>query len=124
MSAVTLQEIAELVALKRKVTIADMRGIAKRRMSEFDKARAMAARDVAIILAWRHTQSRLGRLGDFFAFAEGGSRNIRINEIIERGSTWIAGDPPLAADVEAIEQIDALHDRRMRERDRKQGVTA
>jgi hypothetical protein len=30
-----------------------------------------------------------------------------------------------AADVEAIEQqIDALHDRRIRERDRKQGVMA
>ena len=80
--------------------------------------------NIAIILAWRHTQSRIGTIGQFFDFAEGGSRNQRINEIIESATMWFAGDPQVACDVEAIEQqIDALHDRRMRERDRKQGVT-
>lgn len=121
MSAVTLQEIADLVAAKLAVPLAHMRGIASnRQLSEAHKERARAARNVAIVLAWRHTATRLSAVGRFFDMAGGGNLMQQLNTIIETASLRIGGDAALASAVEEIEQaIDALHERRMAMRDRK-----
>jgi hypothetical protein len=120
MSAVTLQEIAELVEGQLKVTLAQMRWGAKR-MSEAEKERTRHACRVVVLLGWRHTEMSLASITNFLAIQLSPEALQATAAIVDTAASW---SPPLAADIEAIEQqIDAKHERRMALRDRSAGLT-
>lgn len=119
MSAVTLVEIADLVAGRMGVAVAAMRGFRKGRATDADIRWAQAARAVVVILAHRHTQASLTQMAHFFGLAPSGAR-VRFGEMIDCQKGWLAGNPEIAAAVDDVEQqIDALHERRISVRDRK-----
>lgn len=120
MSAVTLQEIADLVAGKLGVPVALMRGLSKGNPADAAIARARIARNVVIVLARRHTLASYPTLGAFFTMAVSSSLTQRLGEVVETAEPgWLTDDPVLHWQVEEIEQaIDALHERRMAARDR------
>jgi chromosomal replication initiation ATPase DnaA len=117
MSAVTLQEIADLVAGRLKVPVAAMRGL-RRGPGVGDEASARTARNVVVVLARRHTTQSYPQIADFFALVQGTSTNDRLRDVVATEARWTAGE--LSGAVEDVErQIDALHEKRMNERDRK-----
>jgi hypothetical protein len=122
MSAVTLQEIADLVADRLRVPVASMRGLARGKPSDATVAGARLARNVVIVLARRHTQATFAGLAAFFDMALHGSIKGRLSEIVTTAEPgWLSGDPELHWAVEEIEQqIDALHERRLALRDRNE----
>lgn len=121
MSAVTLQEIADLVAAALKVPVSAMRGLKKGSAASEHIARARTARNVVIVLARRHTQLNFVVIAGFFGLAVHGTLRDRLAEIVDTAEPgWLSDDPCLHGSVEEVEQqIDALHDRRIAERDRK-----
>ena len=119
MSAVTLSEIADLVAGKLKVPVAFMRGLTKGRASDAEVARWRRARNVVVVLARRHTQVSYATIASFFGLSPTAHR---LDEAVAGADPgWISDDPELHWAVEEIEQqIDALHERRMAMRDRRE----
>ncbi|MGE0022494.1 MAG: hypothetical protein AB7S70_02560 [Hyphomicrobium sp.] len=120
MSAVTLQEIADLVAERLRVPLAEMRGVGRDPGRNAETRRVRDARDVVVILAWRHTGARMTQIIVFFGLSTCSPTYRRLSDVIERAEGWLNGNPDLAHAVEEIEQqIDALHERRLALRDRK-----
>lgn len=116
MSAVTLQEIADLVAARLKMPVASMRGL---RGNSAETRSAMRARLVVVVLARRHTLSTYPTLAAFFNLAPGNRNDDRMRDAVRTEEAWRGADPELDWAIEDIEQqIDALHERRMTTRDR------
>jgi hypothetical protein len=118
MSAVTLNEIADLAAARLKVPVAAMRGINRGHPVGVAEDRARRARNVVIVLARRHTQASFRELLAFFTLQTSGSAIDRMRLLVSREAEWRGDDGELDAAIEEIErQIDALHERRMAQRD-------
>lgn len=121
MSAVTLQEIADLVAGRLGVSVSQMRGLMRGRSSDDGVARRRMARNIVVLLARRHTQASYPVLAGFFHMVSNRMACDRMSEMVRTAEPgWLSADPELHWAVEEIEQqIDALHERRMTARDRK-----
>jgi hypothetical protein len=116
MSAVTLLEIAEFVAAKFSVPLADMRELRKGRTSDAETERARRARNVVIALAKRHTKVSLRAMAAFFHLSL--ATVDRVAAVANEPDRWLAGDAETRSAVEIVEQqIDALHERRLALRD-------
>ncbi len=119
MSAVTVQEIADLVAIRLKVPVAAMRGINRGHPLGVAEDRARWARNAVIVLARRHTQTTWRDLLGYFALQSGTTATDRFRALLAREQEWRRDDGELDRAIEDVErQIDALHEKRMAERDR------
>lgn len=117
MSAVTLVEIADMVAAQLRVPVADMRELRKGRTSDAETEHARRARNVVLALARRHTQVSLRAMAAFFHLSA--TTVDRVAEVAKDPDRWLAGSAETRRAVEIIEQqIDALHERRLATRDR------
>lgn len=120
MSAVTLQEIGEFVASRLRVSVSLMQsGVKRGRFADDEQTRLRDARNIVLVLACRHTQASRASIVAYLGIKPGGGMWDRIADVIEFEADWRAADRAVNAAIEDIEQqIDALHERRMAERDR------
>jgi hypothetical protein len=115
MSAVTLPEIAVLVAQEMGVSLAKVRQPAGPKIRQTPEQRRFAvARNVILVLALKHTTTTWPELARYFNQASTAGFKYRGVVTVQESRTWITGK--LAREVERVEeQIDALHESRTAE---------